>query len=62
MKSFKVKLLFTSVPLEEAIDIALDRIYHRKEIGKTNSKNNMRNLLLLCTKNVHFCFDGNIYQ
>ena len=22
----------------------------------------MSNLLLLCTKNVHFCFRGNIYQ
>ena len=22
----------------------------------------MRNLLLLCTKNVHFCFGGDIYQ
>ena len=26
------------------------------------SKNNMRNLLLLCTKNVHICFGGDIYQ
>ena len=22
----------------------------------------MRNLLLLCTKNIHFCFGGDIYQ
>ena len=26
------------------------------------SKSNMNNLLLLCTKNVLFCFDGDIYQ
>ena len=43
MISFDVKSLFTSVPLEETI-VALDRIYHRKEIETSISKNNMRNL------------------
>ena len=62
MISFNVKSLFTSVPLEETINIALDRIYHRKEIDIAISKNDMRNLLLLFTKNVHFCFGGDIYQ
>ena len=60
MKSFDVKSLFISVPLEETINVALDRIYHRKEIETSISKNDMRNLL--CTKNVHFCFGGEIYQ
>ena len=32
MISFDVKSLFTSVPLEETINLALDRIYHGKEI------------------------------
>ena len=62
MISFDVKPLFTNVPLEETINIALDRIYHRKEINISISKNSMRNLLLLCTKNIHFCFGGDIYQ
>ena len=62
MISFDVKSLFTSVPLEETFNVALDRIYHRKEIETSISKNNMRNLLLLCTKNVHFCFGADIYQ
>ena len=62
MISFDVKPLFTNVPLEETINIALDRIYHRKEIDVSISKNDMRNLLLLFTKNVHFCFGGDIYQ
>ena len=60
MISFDVKSLFTSVPLEETINIALDRIYYPKEIETSISKNDMRNLL--CTKNVHFCFGGEIYQ
>ena len=33
MISFDVKSLFSSIPLEEAINGALDIIYHRKEIG-----------------------------
>ena len=57
-----MKSLFTSVPLEETINAASDRIYHRKEIETPISKNYMRNLLLLGTKNVHFCFGGDIYQ
>ena len=31
-------------------------------IATSISKNNMRNFLLLCTRNVHFCFGGDIYQ
>ena len=54
-----MKYLFTSLPMEETINVALDRIYHRKEIDTSISKNGMRNLLLLCTKNVHFRFCGN---
>ena len=60
MISFDVKSLFASVPLEEATNVALDRIYHRKEIETSISKNGMRNLL--CSKNVHFCFGGDVYQ
>ena len=54
MISFDVKSLFTRILLEETINIALDRIYHRKEIDISISKNDLRNLLLLYTKNVHF--------
>ena len=50
--SFDVKPLFTSVPLEKTIDIALERIYLRKEIATILTKNEMKNLLILCTKNV----------
>ena len=61
MISFDEKPLFTSVPLEETINPALGRIYHRKEINISISKNDMHNLLL-CTKNALFCFGGGIYQ
>ena len=49
MVSFDVKSLFTNVPLERTIDIILKRILTKKE---------MKELLLLCTKNVHFTFNG----
>ena len=61
MISFDEKPLFTSVPLEETINLALGRIYHRKQINISISKNDMHNLLL-CTKNALFCFGGGIYQ
>ena len=43
------------------IDISLRRIYHDKEININITKKDMRDLLLLCTKNVHFTFEGKIY-
>ena len=43
MISFDMKSLFTTVPLEETINVALGRIYHRKEIVSSISKNDMRN-------------------
>ena len=61
MVSFDVKSLFTNVPLEKTIDIILRRIYHDKEININITKKDMRDLLLLCTKNVHFTFEGKIY-
>ena len=38
---FDMKFLFASVPLEETINIALNRICHRKEIDISISKNDM---------------------
>ena len=61
MVSFDVKSLFASVPLEKIIDIALEQIYLRKEIVVILTKNEIKNLLILCTKNVHFTFNNEIY-
>lgn len=62
MISFDVIFLFQTVPVEETITVALDRIYHRKEIGASIYKYNMCYLLLLCTKVVHLYFIGGVYQ
>ena len=61
MVSFDVKLLFTNVPLETTIDIILRRIYTNHELKTSLTKKEMRELLLLCTKNVHFTFNGQNY-
>ena len=59
--SFDIKSLFTSVPLKKTIDIAFERIYLRKEIESILTKKEMKNLLILCTRNVHFTFNNEIY-
>ena len=49
-----IKSLFTNVPLDRTIDIVLRRIYDKHEITRSE----MKELLILCTKNVHFTFDN----
>ena len=61
MVSFDVKSLFTSVPLEYTIDIIIKRIFEDHEITTIYTKSEMKKLLTLCTKNVHFSFNKEIY-
>ena len=61
MISFDVKSLFTNVPLEETIDIILNKIYDQKKIETNISQNVMKYLLYLCTKHVRFTYDGKTY-
>ena len=61
MVSFDVKSLFTSVPLEYTIDIIIKRIFEDHEITTIFTKSEMKKLLTLCTKNVHFSFNNEIY-
>ena len=61
MVSFDVKSLFTSVPLDYTIDIIIKRIIEDHEITTIFTKSEMKKLLTLCTKNVHFSFNNEIY-
>ena len=56
-----VKSLFTNVPLQKTIGIILKRIYENKEINTSISKKDMKDMLILCTKSVHFSANGDIY-
>ena len=60
--SFDVSSLFTMVLLDYTIDLTFKRIHGDKEI-ETNKirRKDMKNLLMLFTKNVHFLFGNNIY-
>ena len=51
--------LSTSLPLDFTIDVILPRIYREQEI-ETSFKL-VKELLLLCTKNVHCSFNGQFY-
>ena len=54
MVSFDVVSLFTNDPLEETINIIIKRIYDKNEINTNIPKQDMKELLYLCTKNAHF--------
>ena len=58
MVSFDVKSLFTNVPRDRLIDIVLRRIYDKHELQTSITRSEMKELLILCTKNVHFTFDN----
>ena len=60
--SFDVKSLFTNVTPEKTIEITLKNIYESQEINTSISKKEMKQLLTLCTKNVHFTYDNKVYQ
>ena len=60
--SLDAKSLFRNVPLDFTVDVILKRIYEKNEIQTNIKKNEMKQLLFLCTENVHFSYNGIIYQ
>ena len=63
--SFDVTSLFTNVPLDFTIDVILKWIYDENEATNILNTNiyqqQMRDLLLLSAKNVHFSYNGDVY-
>ena len=60
--SFDVKSLFTNVPLKKTIEIILRKVYDENLIQTEIPRKEMEELLLICTQNVHFTFNGSVYQ
>ena len=60
--SFDVISLFTKVPLDFTINLILKKIYDDRAINTKISRQEMQKLLLICTKEMHFSFNGRIYQ
>ena len=62
LTSFDVTSLFTNVPLDYIIDLILKRIYDQRGLETKISREEMKDLLLRCTKNVHFSYDNKFYS
>ena len=62
MVSFDVSNLFTNVPLEFTIDLVLKKVYNKKMVKTKLKRNELRELLMMCTKELHFVFNGKTYQ
>ena len=62
MISFDVKNLFTNVPLEDTINIIMKKVYEENVIKTFFTPIELKFLLHLCTKEVLFSFNGNLYQ
>ena len=60
--SFDVKSLFTNVPLDRTIKLVLKRIYEKHEVSTNTTKQKMKEIHILCTKNVHLMFNGEVYK
>ena len=61
MISFDVVSLFTNVPLNRTIEIILRKVYEEKLIKTKIKREDMKELLLLCTQGVPFTFNGETY-
>ena len=61
MVSFDFKSLFTNIPLDQTINIILKRIYDKAELRTSLTRSELKDMLLLCTKKVHFSFNGKTY-
>ena len=62
MVSFDVESLFTNIPLDETINICLDRLYTRKKKVRGLLKRHFKELLTLATKSSCFLFNGVYYS
>ena len=62
MISFDVTALFTNVPLDKTIEILLERIYDKNELKTNIPREDLKELLELCTKQVHFSFNNTMYK
>ena len=60
MMPFDVKALFTRMLLNKTIEIILERLYDWKEINTDIPKTIVKDMLILCTEDVHFLFEDDI--
>ena len=62
MTSFDIESLFTNIPLEETINICVDKLFENNTKVNNLTKESFRSLLELATLDSFFIFDGKILQ
>ena len=62
MDSLDIDLLFTTIPLEETINICVDNLYSDNENPPNIQKHNFHNLLNIATKEIFFMFNNKYYK
>ena len=60
--SFDVTSLFTNVPLDDTINVILRKIYKDRLVKTKFKRAEMKEVLELCTKELHFSFNGKMYK
>ena len=61
MVSFKVESLFTNIPIEEYIDLAVNYIFKGNPDLKLGESEH-RSLFTVATAQIHFLFNGSFYD
>ena len=54
--------LFTNVPLQETIEICLDKLFHDTDTVRNLTRDQLKRLLTVASKENHFLFNGMIYD
>ena len=62
MCSFDVVSLFTNIPLNETINLCLDKLFVNTDKTHGLSRKSLKKLLLFASKENHFMFDGKFYD
>ena len=62
MASLDVDSLFTNIPLDETINIIIEKLFSENETVHNLNKDQFKCLLTLATKESYFLFDGELYQ
>ena len=62
MTSFNIESLFTNIPLEETINICVDKLFESNTKVNNLTKESFLSLLELATLDSFFIFDGKYYR
>ena len=62
MCSFDIVSLFTNIPINETIEICLDKLYKDRLLVENMKRAQLKKLLLYCVKQNHFMFNDTLYD